>query len=77
MTIGPDFSTLLFLSDPQLVPKVMRAGKGTEVNNCASLICGRHHRGTKIGPNEAEIRQHVTLSGSQFWCPNWASPELK
>jgi SRF-type transcription factor (DNA-binding and dimerisation domain) len=32
-----------------LVPKVMRAGKGS--------------------PNEAEIRQHVTLSGSQFWIP--------
>jgi hypothetical protein len=43
---------VLVLSGPQLVPKVMRAGKGTEVNNYASLICGRHHRGTKIGPKE-------------------------
>ena len=41
------FGTLLFLSSPR---------KETKVNNYASLICGRHPKGTKTGPNEAEIR---------------------
>jgi hypothetical protein len=39
---------------------VIRAGKGTEVNNYASLIYERHYRGTKAGPNKAEIRPQLT-----------------
>jgi hypothetical protein len=41
------------------------------VNNYASLIYGRYYRGTKTGLNEAEIRQHITLSESQFWISFW------
>lgn len=29
------------------------------MNNCASLICRTHHKGTKTDPNEAEIRPQL------------------